>query len=288
MAPRLDWSQPAGARSVAGDVGYADHCRRLFPSLELDVGDLYLLEWFQIAGLHERVPERDLAQVLHAHAELAAFLVARHPPFAAYLGQLLAEHEPVDSDELLVAEQAILWEIAEWIVYQREPQMYDALSVHEWDIVQATGDVVVLDGKVVLDAGAGSGHAALTACGIADTVYAMEPVTTLRRFIRDRAAQLGIQNLFVVDGFLHAIPLPAASVDVLFTCRAIGWQLPDELREIDRVVKPGGVAIHLAGLPYPADSDDPLHHALLADGYQEDTYAEGAATQRKYWKRLEA
>ena len=287
MAGGLDWARRAGARSVAGDVGYADHCRRLFPSLELDVGDLYLLEWFQIAGLPERVPERELTQALHAHPKLASFFVARHPPFAAYVDRLLAEHEPVDGDELLVAEQAILWEIAEWIVYQREPQMYDTLSVHDWDIVAATADVVGLDGKVVLDAGAGTGHAALAACARAEIVYAMEPVTTLRRFIRDKIARLGIQNLFVVDGFLHAVPLPTCSLDVLFTCRAIGWQLPDELREIDRVVKPGGVAIHLAGLPYPADSDDPLHQELLADGYQEGLYAEGAATQRKYWKWLE-
>jgi hypothetical protein len=268
-------------------MGYADRCRRLFPNLEPEVEDLYLLEWFQIAGLPERAPERELAQVLHANPKLAAFFTARHPSLGEYLARLVTEHPPVDGDELSAAEQAVLWEIAEWIVYQREPAMYDALSIHDWDVVAATADVVALDGKVVLDAGAGSGHATLAACERADIVYAMEPVTTLRRFVRERAARLGIQNVFVIDGFLHAIPLPTSSVEVLFTCRAIGWQLPDELREIDRVVGPGGVAIHLAGLPYPADRADPLHQALLADGYLEGMYTEGAATQRTYWKRFE-
>ena len=267
-------------------MGYADHCRRLFPSLELDVGDLYLLEWFQIAGLTERVPAPELAAVLHAHPELTTFFIARHPPFAESVARLLAENDPVEDQDLQAAERAVVWEIAEWIVYQREPEMYDELSVHDWDIVAATADVISLDGKIVLDAGAGSGHAALAACRAAATVYAMEPVSTLRRFMRDKAARRGIQNLFVVDGFLHAVPLPASSIDVLFTCRAIGWHLPDELREIDRVVAPGGVAIHLTGMPHPAEPADPLHEALLADGYQEGTYAEGTAIQRKYWKRV--
>jgi len=266
-------------------VGYADHCRRLFPGLELDVGDLYLLEWFQIAGLPERVPERELAQVMHAHGGLREFFLARYPPLLDYTEQALAAHSPVDGDELRAAEQAVVWEIAEWIVYQREPDLYDALSVHDWDVVTATADVVSLDGKVVLDAGAGSGHASFAACRLAATVFAMEPVAALRRYMRDKTVRLGIENLFVLDGFLHAVPLPAASLDVLFTCRAIGWRLPAELREIVRVLRPGGVAVHLTGQPYPADPDDPLHQALLAGGYQQGTYSEGSSTQRKYWKR---
>jgi hypothetical protein len=269
-------------------VGYADHCRRLFPSLELDVGDLYLLEWFQIAALPERVPASALAQVLHAHPGLRKFFAARYPPIVEYLDGLLAAQGPVAAKALDAAEQLVVWEIAEWIVYQREPDLYDAMSIHDWDVVAATADVVTLDDKVVLDAGAGSGHAAIAACGPAATVFALEPVATLRRYLGDKAARMGIENLFVIDGFLHAVPLPAASVDVLFTCRAIGWQLPAELREVDRVIKPGGTAIHLAGMPYPADSDDPLHQALLADGYQQGSYAEGTSTQRKYWKRCSA
>jgi SAM-dependent methyltransferase len=269
-------------------VGYADHCRNLFPSLELDVGDLYLLEWHQIAGLSERAPARELAEVLHAHPDLRTFFAARYPPIVEYLDGLLAVHGPAAADALDAAEQLVVWEIAEWIVYQREPEMYDALSVHEWDVVTAIGDIVALDDRVVLDAGAGSGHAAIAACGPAATVFALEPVATLRRYMRDKAARRGIENLFVIDGFLHAVPLPAASVDVLFTCRAIGWQLPAELREVDRVIKPGATAIHLAGMPYPADPNDPLHQALLADGYQQGSYAEGTSTQRKYWKRRDA
>ena len=98
--------------------------------------------------------------------------------------------------------------------------------------------------------------------------------------------QLEVGNLFVIDGFLHAIPLPAATADVLITCRAIGWRLTEELPEIERVVRPGGTALHLYGVPHPAPDGDEFHHKLLARGYQPGTYREGPALNRKYWKQI--
>jgi hypothetical protein len=43
----------------------------------------------------------------------------------------------------------------------------------------------------------------------------------------------------VLDGTLHAIPVPADTADVLLTCRAIGSRLEEELVEIERVVWAG-------------------------------------------------
>ena len=109
---------------------------------------------------------------------------------------------------------------------------------------------------------------------------------TFRQYMREKATRLGIEDLFVVDGFLHAIPLPPASADVLLTCRAIGWRLEEELPEIERVVKPGGVALHLFGMPHPAPPDEELDQILLAHGYQPGTYQEGSALKRKYSKQI--
>jgi len=67
-----------------------------------------------------------------------------------------------------------------------------------------------------------------------------------------------MHNLFVMDGTLDSIPLPGHSLDVLITSNAIGWNLVEELEEIERVVKPGGHAIHL----------------LMADKQQENTFHE--------------
>ena len=227
---------------------YADLLRERFAGLDPQVDDLFLLEAHQVAELPVRAPSRELAAVLHAYPRLRRFFAARHPPIEGYLTRLLAEHDPVADDELPDAETALLWEIADWIVCQRAPERYDERSDFDPGLSAIT-DVVDLDGKVVIDAGAGTGRMAIAAAPAARHVFAVEPVATLRRYMRDRAVQLRIDNLFVLDGLLSAIPLPSASADVLL--------------------------------------GDRLHQQLLAAGYQPGTYHEGSAVKRKLWKRFD-
>jgi hypothetical protein len=47
-------------------------------------------------------------------------------------------------------------------------------------------------------------------------------VTRLKQFIHARASEADLDNAFVVDGFLHAIPLPDGFADVLITLHALG------------------------------------------------------------------
>lgn len=264
---------------------YADLLQEMFPDLNPDVDDLFLLEAHQIAGLPVRAPARELAAVLHAHPRLHRFLITRYPPIDGFLERLLAEHAPVGPDDLVVCEQALSWEIADLITYQRAPESYDTGAKVDWDIA-AVAEVVALDGKVVIDAGAGTGRVAFDAAPTARHVFAVEPVATLRQFMREKATKLGISNLYVLDGLLDAIPLPAASADVLLTCQAIGWNLPGELQEIDRVVKAGGIAMHLFGAPEAAQPDNPLHQPLVAHGYRKDSYQEESVHIVKYWKQI--
>lgn len=266
---------------------YADALQKRFPGLDPQVDDLFLLEAHQIAGLPTRAPSRDLSAVLHAHPRVRRFFVARYPPIEGYLVQLLAAHEPADDEGLPDREAALLWEIADWIVYQRAPHLYDERSDFDPGLGAIT-DVVALGGKVVLDVGAGTGQMAFAASRTARHLFAVEPVAALRRYMREKADQLRIDNLFVVDGTLDAVPFPSAWVDVLLTRQAIGWNLAGELREIERVLKPDGTAVHLVGTPHPAPPDDDLHEQLVADGYHPGTYREGSTLKRKYWKRFEA
>ena len=74
---------------------------------------------------------------------------------------------------------------------------------------------------------------------------------------------------------------------MLLTRNAIGWHLSDELAEIDRVVAPGGLALHLYGMPHPAPPDDEVHAALIAAGYRADSYVEGDSRKRRYWQPLD-
>jgi SAM-dependent methyltransferase len=264
---------------------YADALREMFPDLNPGVEDLFLLEPHQIADLPKRAPARELAAVLHAHPAIGRFLIRRHPAMEEYLTQLLAEHGPAGVPDLAACEQLLAWELADWIAYQRAPEMYDEGAQVDWDLAAATG-LVALDGKVVVDGGAGTGRVALAAAPVARHVYAVEPVASLRRYMREQSIRLGLDNLFVLDGFLHAIPLPSGSADVLVTCQAIGWQLEDELVEIERVVKPGGTAVHLFGAPGATAVENPLLQTLVDHGYEPDTYRDRGLRIHRYRKQI--
>jgi len=262
---------------------YANLLRDMFPDLDPVIDDLFLLEAHQISGLPDRAPVRELAAVLHSDPRLHRFLVTRHPPIEEYLSRLLVEHGPATSSDLVACETALVWELADLIMYQRAPEIYDAESQVDWDVAAVT-EKSDLEGKVVVDVGAGTGRVAFDAVPTARHVYAVEPVAALRRFMREKAAGLGIDNLYVLDGFLHSIPLPASSVDVLLTCQAIGWKLDEELPEIERVVKPGGTAMHLFGASTAAEN--PLRELLIAEGYSEDTYEPGLLRLLRYWQQF--
>ena len=93
----------------------------------------------------------------------------------------------------------------------------------------------------------------------ASMVFAVEPCASLRNFIIEKGKKKNVSNLFAVDGFPHAIPLPKGFADVLITSNSIGWNLDDELKEIERVVKRGDYAIHLVSA---SDTDDPFTEYL--------------------------
>lgn len=72
---------------------------------------------------------------------------------------------------------------------------------------------------------------------------------------------------------------------MLLTQRAIGSDLASEIAEIERVVRPGGIALHLTGMPFPLD-DDPLHERLLSSGYEQGSYDDGEALYCKYFREF--
>ena len=268
-------------------MGYADLLRETFPDLNPVVDDLFLLEAHQIAELTHRVPADDLGVVLRAHPRLHRFLVTRCPAARESFDQILARHPEGAAHDVAACEQAVIWEVADWIVYQRAPQDYDTHAGIDWTLAAVT-QVTTLTDKVVIDAGAGTGRVAFDAAPMARHVFAVEPVAALRQFIRDEASRRDVHNLFVLDGFLHGIPLPTNSADVLLTCQAIGWNLREEIAEIDRVVAPGGVAMHLFGAPEAVRPDNPLPQALQQHGYQPRTYRDGALTVHSYHKTIGA
>lgn len=265
----------------------ADAFHRMFPGVSLEVEDLFLLESFQIGYLPGLIPERELAAVLRAHPAIKRFLVRRRPSITAFIEGVLARFGPADNQqELADCSDKLVWTIADLLIYHKCPEAYDSLEFHNWDFGEVT-KITPLKRKVVIDGGAGTGRVALEAAGTARHVFAIEPVTRLRQFIREKALKAGFSNVFVSDGFLDAIPLPDDFADVLITSHALGWRLPDELAEFERVVKKGGFIIHCPGTAEIA-REEKQHSVLVSPAYryQFSRYRESDGWKRKYWKQL--
>ncbi|MBC8184555.1 class I SAM-dependent methyltransferase [candidate division KSB1 bacterium] len=268
-------------------MSYEKYLRKMYSNIKLDIEDLYLLESYQIGYLPDRVPPREFVSVLWAYPSLKRFFISKNPEIETFINNLIKKHEPATSPkELAEHGDKLVWEIADMIIYCKHPEALDKIATLTWSFTEIIS-VVDLKNKIVVDAGAGTGRLAFKASETAKVVYAVEPNTSLRQFIREKAAKTKTSNLFTIDGFLHAIPFPNESVDVLITSRAFGWHLEKELHEIERVVKKGGFAIHLSG--YPFDEDNPVHSVVTSPNwkYQHSRYKENTGWKSKYWKKIE-
>lgn len=258
----------------------------IFKKVALDIEDLYLLESFQIEML-PGTADPDLAVVLQAYPSIKRFLIKKCPSMADHIDSILKKYSPAKDDrELAKCTDNLVWAIADWLIYGKCPEAYDKLEFHNWDFREVT-IITLLDGKVVVDGGAGTGRVTLEAARTAARVYAVEPVARLRQFIRDKATEAFHNNIFVIDGFLHAMPLPDSCADVLITSHALGWHLEKELREFERVVKKGGYIIHCPGTADIPD-EEAQHLRLISPdwGYDFSRYEESDGWKRKYWKQL--
>lgn len=266
-------------------MSYADRLKILFAGADLDIRDLFLLEAFQLKYLPERLPEKEFSAVLQAYPDIYYFMINKQPLIENQIESILDKYDPaVDKNQLKEYCDKLIWEIAELLVYVKYPELYDSRIKFSWDFKDVTS-IVSLRNKTVIDAGAGTGRIAFMAANDAETVVAVEPCARLRQYIWEKAVKNSISNVFAVDGFLHAIPFPENHADVLITSNAIGWQLDDELKEIERVVKPGGYAVHLT---CSQETEDPLTPSLAKPEWQyyHSEYKIEEDIIRKYWKQI--
>jgi SAM-dependent methyltransferase len=264
---------------------YDKRLKKLFSGVDLKVEDLFLLESFQIDYLQSRLPEKEFSAVLFANPNIKSFLKNKHPPIGPYIQKIQAQYGPAKNEnELFEFTDKVIWEIAELLIYNKYPDIYDKRAIVKWEYKDITS-VVSLRDKIVIDAGAGTGRVAFKAVKDAEIVFAIEPCASMRNFIRNEAVERKISNLFVIDGFLNKIPLPNNYADVLITSNAVGWKLEEELKEIERVVKPGGYVIHLTCSP---NNDDPLKQRITDSNWQYNfsDYKLDGYTIRRYWKEI--
>jgi len=268
-------------------MGHAKMLRNLFKGVILNVEDLLFLESFQVAYLPDRVPKQEFAVLLSANPIIHRYLVAACPSVSNFINGILKDNADITNNKTVDENCSdLLWEIADLIIYSKYPEIYDANVEFVWDNDEII-PVKYLKNKVVIDAGAGPGKLAFTVAQFAETVFAVEPIQGFRQFIREKASRENVKNLFVVDGFLDLIPFPDNSIDILMTSNAIGWNLERELKEIERVLKQNGKAIHLLRST-DAEAENSLHDFLVSQEwkYKYTKYKSTNGLKLKYSKTM--
>jgi len=246
---------------------YSHTLKKQFPEISLNVEDLLQLESFQIKYLPDRVPKKEFAVLLHEFPIIQDFLILKYPPIEEFLESVSNEY-PEKTNQKQVEEycQELLWEIADLIIYNKYPDIYDARCKCAWKL----NEIMLPEffkGKVVLDVGAGTGNIAFQVAEIAKTVYAVEPLQKFRQFIKNKAEENNLENIFAIEGYLDDIPFSDSSVDVLLTSNAMGWNLDSELKEIERVLRPEAKAIHLFRITDP-ETENSFHDILTSHAWK--------------------
>jgi arsenite methyltransferase len=138
------------------------------------------------------------------------------------------------------------------------------------------------EGETVLDLGSGAGADVLiSAKRVGDTGKAigLDMTDEMLALARANAEQAGASNVEFVKGHIEEIPLPDASVDVVISNCVINLSgdKPQVLREVARVLKPGG---RFAVSDVIADED--MDDATRADMAQWTGCIAGALTRREF------
>ncbi len=181
--------------------------------------------------------------------------------------------QPVSEQAMETARRQMLdhlfWELTYW----KTPDLYEELTegerLHPDLFRQLRPD---LRGKIVLDAGAGSGRATLECLRQgARQVYAVEPSPGLLRLLERKLAQYGAgaQQITPLRGRFDALPLDDQSVDTSLACSAFTAEQEQGgeagLAELQRVTRRGGKIIVI--WPRPEDyhwlAEHGFHYAAL-------------------------
>lgn len=237
-----------------------------------------LLERFQIRLMMDSCGWRNnnskwkenIGIALNANPAVKWYLMRRCPECASFVEELTTKAPSVtNGSQIREAEEYALSSVEDFIIYTTPEAMAEQCDfIRGWN-KQRLFDLADLSGKIVLDVGAGSGRLTFAAAEKAKWVYAVEPVGTLREFMRDKIKREGIHNVRVVDGFVEEIPFPDDTFDVVMSGHVVGDNYDGEIAELTRVCKAGG---WLLDCPGDSERDIMPKEELTRHGWEEIHY----------------
>jgi SAM-dependent methyltransferase len=157
-------------------------------------------------------------------------------------------------------------------VYERGRPDYPAAA-----IARMVEMLALRPGRTVLDLAAGTGKLTRLLVPSGANVVAVEPVREMRAELERR-----LRGVAVLSGTAERIPLTDAYVDAVTVGQAFHWfKIDDALREIHRVLRPGG---GLALVWNARDERNPLQAALseIIDPLEGDT----PRRRQRNWKTM--
>jgi ubiquinone/menaquinone biosynthesis C-methylase UbiE len=145
-------------------------------------------------------------------------------------------------------------------------------------VEQAMQAIANWTGKTVLDLGAGTGFH-IPRFQQAEHIFAVEPHDESRLLAMERTTGLGLHNVSILKGSAEYIPLRDRSVDICHS-RFAYFFAPDcipGLRELERVMRPGGTAFIV---------DNDLGNGTFADWLRQSPYYKSAtaAEAAEFWR----
>lgn len=250
----------------------------------LPLESLYLLEACHWQWLDTSCFQDEWCTVLAAQPGLGWVMCQKAPQLTPWVQRLLDSGEKQltpGAQELERAKNTLLRSMEDWVIYLTNPQIYEDQPFMSWDPQELFG-MADWAGKRVIDVGSGTGKQAFLAAPLCQSLYCVEPVENLRAYLKNKAKELGLENVFVTDGLVTQIPYENEFGDILTAGHVIGDDLEAEITEMLRVIKPGGKLILIPG---NIDKDNDIHQFLVADSFEFSRFLEpGDGMKRKYWK----
>jgi len=220
---------------------------------DFSIQNFYLMDRWLLSMIYKKYEDqtvddlsdhaKTMGTLLKKHEDLV-YVISKRAPEAMKGVNVLLSGALVLDDKTLRAREILLMEALETDVVYTDPVLMDKHCnyITAWDD-KYLFELADFKNKVVLDLGAGTGRLTFAATPYAKRIYASEPVDMLREYMRDQMVKKGLNNIKVQDGIILDIPHEDNTFDIVMSGHVVGDFYDEEIAEMERVIKPGGMIV---------------------------------------------